>query len=102
MNEALAALERDLAAMYSPMERLEYDEGDTTCSAEHEGPHFRDRRAHDAAWRLWRQPAHQEAHLTFKGSADGEIAFGALKGLPRCPIWHSRWLSLRGILVGGA
>lgn len=44
----------------------------------------------------------EESHLTFKGSADGEIAFGALKGIPRCPIWHPRWLSMRGILVGGA
>ena len=43
----------------------------------------------------------ETAHLTFKGAADGEIAFGALKGLPRCSLRHPRRPGVRGVLVGG-
>ena len=42
----------------------------------------------------------EEAHLTFKGAADGEIAFGRAEGLPRCPLRRPRRLRLRGVLVG--
>ena len=43
----------------------------------------------------------ETAHLTFKGAADGEIAFGALKGLPRCSLRHPRRFGVRGVLVAG-
>jgi hypothetical protein len=42
----------------------------------------------------------ETAHLTFKGAADGEIAFGALKGF-RCSLQRPRRLGLRRVLVGG-
>ena len=32
----------------------------------------------------------ETAHLTFKGAADGEIAFGALRGSPRCSLRRPR------------
>ena len=37
-----------------------------------------------------------EAHLRFEGAADGEIAFGALKGFLDIP----RRIRLRGVLLG--
>ena len=43
----------------------------------------------------------ETAHLTFKGAADGEIAFGALKGLRRYSQRHPRRFGVRGVLVGG-
>ena len=43
----------------------------------------------------------ETAHLTFKGAADGEIAFGALKGFLDVPPPHPRRLGVRRVLVGG-
>lgn len=42
----------------------------------------------------------EEAHLTFKGKSDGEIAFGAEKGFSRRPLRHPRRIGLRGVLMG--
>lgn len=42
----------------------------------------------------------EEAHLTFEGKSDGEIAFGALKGLPRRPLRRARRFGPRGVLMG--
>jgi hypothetical protein len=42
----------------------------------------------------------EEAHLTFNGAADGEIAFGALKGFLDVR-YGARRIRLRGVLVGG-
>jgi len=44
----------------------------------------------------------EQAHLTFTGAADGEIAFGALKGFPRCPLRLEGRRSVRRVLLGGA
>ena len=44
----------------------------------------------------------EEAHLTFDGKSDGEIAFGALKGFSRRPLRRAGWFRLRGVLMGGA
>ena len=41
----------------------------------------------------------EEAHLTFKGAADGEIAFGALKGFLDV-LRRPRQLRLGRVLVG--
>lgn len=43
----------------------------------------------------------ETAHLTFKGAADGEIAFRRTEGLPRYSLRHPRRLGVRGVLVGG-
>ena len=40
----------------------------------------------------------EEAHLTFEGKSDGEIAFGALKGF--LDVATARRFGLRGILMG--
>lgn len=42
----------------------------------------------------------EEAHITFHGAADGEIAFGAVKWLPRCSLRRPRRLGLRRVLLG--
>lgn len=41
----------------------------------------------------------EEAHLTFQGPADGEIAFVALKGFLDVR-YSAQWISLCGVLVG--
>jgi FAD/FMN-containing dehydrogenase len=41
----------------------------------------------------------EKAHLSFKGTADGEIAFGALKGFLDA-LRRARRIRLRGVLVG--
>ena len=43
-------------------QRAALDERDAARGAEHQRPTFGDRRPHDAAWRLCRQPAHPQAH----------------------------------------
>jgi hypothetical protein len=42
----------------------------------------------------------EEAHLTFQGKSDGEIAFGAR--LPGRALRHPRRIGLRGVLMGRA
>jgi hypothetical protein len=44
----------------------------------------------------------EEAHLTFEGKSDGEIAFGALKGFSRRLLRRARRFGLRGVLMGRA
>jgi hypothetical protein len=42
----------------------------------------------------------EEAHLTFEGKSDGEIAFGALKGFLDVRYGRARRFGLRGVLMG--
>jgi hypothetical protein len=41
----------------------------------------------------------EQAHLTFEGKSDGEIAFGALKGFSRCSPRRARRFGLRRVLM---
>ena len=44
----------------------------------------------------------EEAHLTFRGKSNGEIAFGALKGFLDVRYGTPRRFGLRGVLMGRA